>query len=111
MQSWLRDAAMEAGVTMIDPGSVFLCRRHACWRADVTIGPNVVFGPGVTVASRRGDPRVQPPGRLQHRAAAASSARSRGCVPARCWREDVHVGNFVELKAATLGRRAPRRTT
>jgi bifunctional UDP-N-acetylglucosamine pyrophosphorylase/glucosamine-1-phosphate N-acetyltransferase len=48
VQGRLRAAALEAGVTMTAPDTVFLCvdTRLA---PDVTIGPNVVFGPGVTV--------------------------------------------------------------
>ena len=49
VQSRLRAAAMEAGVTMTDPASVFLCADTE-FSPDVTIEPNVVFGPGVTVA-------------------------------------------------------------
>ena len=50
VQSRLRRAAMDAGVTMTDPGSVFLCADSE-FSPDVTIEPNVVFGPGVKVAS------------------------------------------------------------
>ena len=49
LQGWMREAAMEAGVTMIDPSSVFLSADTQL-AADVTIEPNVFFGPGVTVA-------------------------------------------------------------
>ena len=48
MQWRLRDAAMEAGVTLIAPETVFLCADTKFGR-DVTVEPNVVFGPGVTV--------------------------------------------------------------
>jgi bifunctional UDP-N-acetylglucosamine pyrophosphorylase/glucosamine-1-phosphate N-acetyltransferase len=69
LQSWLRDAAMEAGVTMVDPSSVFLSADTRL-SADVTIEPNVFFGPGVTVAenvtisaiSWRSRPRTSHPG-------------------------------------------------
>ena len=101
VQNWLRDAAMEAGVTMIDPSSVFL-RADTAFEPDVTIEPNVVFGDGVKVA--RGavirafshldgctvgpDCTVGPYARLR---------------PGTVLERDVHVGNFVEVKAATLG--------
>jgi bifunctional UDP-N-acetylglucosamine pyrophosphorylase / glucosamine-1-phosphate N-acetyltransferase len=101
MQRWLRDAAMDAGVTMIDPSSVFL-RADTAFEPDVTIEPNVVFGDGVKVA--RGsvirafshldgcevgpDCIVGPYARLR---------------PGTVLERQVHVGNFVELKAATLG--------
>jgi bifunctional UDP-N-acetylglucosamine pyrophosphorylase/glucosamine-1-phosphate N-acetyltransferase len=48
LQQRLRAAAMEAGVTMIAPETVFLC-ADTQFGKDVTIEPNVVFGPGVTV--------------------------------------------------------------
>jgi bifunctional UDP-N-acetylglucosamine pyrophosphorylase/glucosamine-1-phosphate N-acetyltransferase len=48
LQRRLREAAMRAGVTMIDPDSIFLCADTQLGR-DVILEPNVVFGPGVTV--------------------------------------------------------------
>src|SRR6185369_11361348 len=48
MQWRLRDAAMEAGVMMVAPETVYLCADTRFGR-DVTIEPNVVFGPNVTV--------------------------------------------------------------
>src|SRR3954453_14556189 len=48
MQWRLRDAAMEAGVTLVAPETVFLCADTKLGR-DVVIEPNVVFGPAVTV--------------------------------------------------------------
>jgi bifunctional UDP-N-acetylglucosamine pyrophosphorylase / glucosamine-1-phosphate N-acetyltransferase len=100
VQSWLRDAAMAAGVTMIDPSSVFL-RADTELAPDVTIEPNVVFGDGVKVA--RG-------------AVIRAFSHLDGCTvgpdcivgpfarlrPGAVLERDVHVGNFVEIKAATL---------
>ena len=48
LQQRLRAAAMEAGVTLVAPETVFLSADTKLGR-DVTIEPNVVFGPGVTV--------------------------------------------------------------
>src|ERR1041384_949177 len=48
MQGRLRAAALEAGVMMIAPETVFLSADTKFGR-DVVIEPNVVFGPGVTV--------------------------------------------------------------
>lgn len=100
VQSWLRAAAMDAGVTMIDPGSVFLCTDTSL-AADVTIGPNVVFGPGVTVeagAEIRAFSHLEGctvgPGCL-----VGPFARLR---PGTVLGPEVHVGNFVEVKAAAL---------
>jgi bifunctional UDP-N-acetylglucosamine pyrophosphorylase/glucosamine-1-phosphate N-acetyltransferase len=104
MQSWLREAAMDAGVTMTDPGSVFLCADTELG-ADVIIEPNVVFGPGVKVASG---------------AQILSFSHLTGCTigpncivgpharlrPGAELCEQVHIGNFVEVKAAKIGARS-----
>jgi bifunctional UDP-N-acetylglucosamine pyrophosphorylase / glucosamine-1-phosphate N-acetyltransferase len=101
VQSRLREAAMDAGVTMIDPGSVFLCADTEL-AADVTIGPNVVFGPGVSVAAGA---EIRAFSHLEgctigERCIVGPFARLR---PGTALGERVHVGNFVEVKAATLG--------
>ena len=104
MQQQLRSAAMEAGVTMVDPDTVWLSADTKLGN-DVTIGPNVRFGPGVTVASgtsilafcdiegvRIGKgARVGPFTRIR---------------PGSDVGDDVHIGNFVELKATTIKRGA-----
>jgi bifunctional UDP-N-acetylglucosamine pyrophosphorylase/glucosamine-1-phosphate N-acetyltransferase len=100
LQSWLRRDAMDAGVTMIDPASVFLS-YDTVLSPDVTIEPNVFFGPGVSVG--RGAV-IRAHSHLEgctvgEDASVGPFARLRpGAVLAR----DVHVGNFVEVKAATL---------
>jgi bifunctional UDP-N-acetylglucosamine pyrophosphorylase/glucosamine-1-phosphate N-acetyltransferase len=101
VQTWLRHAAMEAGVTMIDPSSVFL-RADTVFEPDVTIEPNVVFGDGVKVArgamirahSHLDGCEIGPD------CVVGPFARLR---PGAVLEHDVHVGNFVEVKAATLG--------
>jgi bifunctional UDP-N-acetylglucosamine pyrophosphorylase/glucosamine-1-phosphate N-acetyltransferase len=104
VQSWLRDAAMEAGVTMTDPASVFLCAdTHLA--PDVSIEPNVVFGPGVKVASGA---QIRAFTHLEGCTVGANCvvgphARLR---PGAELGEQVHVGNFVEVKATRLGARA-----
>jgi bifunctional UDP-N-acetylglucosamine pyrophosphorylase/glucosamine-1-phosphate N-acetyltransferase len=101
VQSWLRGAAMDAGVTMTDPSSVFLCADTEL-APDVTIEPNVVFGPGVKVASG---------------AQIRAFTHLEGCIvgadcivgpharlrPGAELGEHVHIGNFVEVKATKLG--------
>ena len=47
-QSQRRNEAMESGVALSDPGSVYFAHDTEI-AGDVTIGPNVVFGPGVTI--------------------------------------------------------------
>src|SRR6185437_2032421 len=49
MQARLRKAALEAGVTMIAPDTVYLAADTTFGR-DVTIEPFVVIGPGVSIA-------------------------------------------------------------
>ncbi|WP_428483314.1 bifunctional UDP-N-acetylglucosamine diphosphorylase/glucosamine-1-phosphate N-acetyltransferase GlmU [Rhodopila sp.] len=100
LQSWLRQAAMDAGVTMTDPSSVFLCADTRL-SPDVTIEPNVVFGPGVSVAS---DVLIRAFSHLEGATIGRGSiigpfARLR---PGASLENNVHVGNFVEIKAATL---------
>jgi bifunctional UDP-N-acetylglucosamine pyrophosphorylase / glucosamine-1-phosphate N-acetyltransferase len=100
LQGWMREAAMEAGVTMVDPSSVFLSADTRLG-ADVTIEPNVVFGPGVTVAS---NVTIRAFSHLE------GADIGSGCVigpfarlrPGATLAQEVHVGNFVEVKAAAL---------
>jgi len=49
MQRRLRKSALDDGVTMLDPDSVYLSFDTRIG-SDVTIGQNVVFGPGVRIA-------------------------------------------------------------
>jgi bifunctional UDP-N-acetylglucosamine pyrophosphorylase/glucosamine-1-phosphate N-acetyltransferase len=100
LQQRLRMAALEAGVTMIAPESVYLS-ADTKFGKDVTIEPNVVFGPGVTVddgaticsfshlqgAHVGKGARVGPFARLRRGADLG---------------EDVHIGNFVEVKEAKI---------
>lgn len=104
VQSWLRAAALDAGVTMIDPASVFLC-ADTVLENDVTIWPNVVFGPGVRVASGS---------EILSFSQITGCTIGRGCTvgpyarirPGTELDAEVHIGNFVELKAARIGRGA-----
>jgi bifunctional UDP-N-acetylglucosamine pyrophosphorylase/glucosamine-1-phosphate N-acetyltransferase len=101
LQGWLRQAAMDGGVTMIDPSSVFLCADTRL-APDVTIEPNVVFGPGVTVACNvviRAFSHIEGTTIGPH-SVVGPFARLR---PGTALDSDVHVGNFVEIKASHLG--------
>jgi bifunctional UDP-N-acetylglucosamine pyrophosphorylase / glucosamine-1-phosphate N-acetyltransferase len=101
VQATLRRAALDGGVTMTDPASVFLCAdTHLA--QDVTIEPNVVFGPGV---------------RVERNVAIRAFSHLEGCIirsgavigpfarlrPGTEVGHAAHVGNFVELKATHLG--------
>ena len=104
VQNWLRSAALEAGVTMVAPDTVFLC-ADTDLAADVTVGPHVVFGPGVAVGP---GVEIRPFSHLEGCTVAAGAivgpfARLR---PGTVVGEDAHVGNFVEIKATRLGRGA-----
>ena len=101
LQRRLRGQAMETGVTLIAPETVFLC-ADTVLGSDVVVHPNVVFGPGVVVAAGAEirsfshlegctigeDARIGPYARLRPGTSVGRAA---------------HVGNFVELKAAELG--------
>jgi bifunctional UDP-N-acetylglucosamine pyrophosphorylase/glucosamine-1-phosphate N-acetyltransferase len=100
LQRRLRAAAMEAGVTMIAPETVFLAADTKLGR-DVTIEPNVVFGPGVTVedgATIRSFSHLEG-AHIGKGARVGPFARLR---PGAELGSDVHIGNFVEVKAATI---------
>ena len=104
LQHRLRTAAMEAGVTMTDPATVWLA-ADTRFGTDVTVGPNVRFGPGVTVASDveiKGFCDIEG-ARIGKGAIVGPFARIR---PGSDVAEDVHIGNFVELKATRMGRGA-----
>ncbi len=100
MQQRLRAAAMDAGVTMIAPQTVFLSADTKLGK-DVTIEPNVVFGPGVTVedgATIRAFSHLEG-AHVGKGARVGPYARLR---PGAELGPDVHIGNFVEVKAATI---------
>ena len=104
LQWRLRAAALESGVTMTDPGTVWLA-ADTTFGTDVTIGPNVRFGPGVSVASNveiKAFCDIEG-GRIGKGAIVGPFARIR---PGSDIAEDVHIGNFVELKATRMGRGA-----
>jgi bifunctional UDP-N-acetylglucosamine pyrophosphorylase / glucosamine-1-phosphate N-acetyltransferase len=101
MQDRLRRRAMAAGATLIAPETVFLAADTRLGR-DVVVEPNVVFGPGVTVGDGA---RIRAFSALEGASVGAGAsvgpfARLRsGAV----LDSEVHVGNFVEVKAARLG--------
>jgi bifunctional UDP-N-acetylglucosamine pyrophosphorylase/glucosamine-1-phosphate N-acetyltransferase len=100
MQTRLRKAALDAGVTMIAPETVYLA-ADTTFGSDVTIEPFVVIGPGVSIsdgavihsfthivqASIGKNTSVGPYARLRPGTSLGDGAR---------------IGNFVETKAATL---------
>jgi bifunctional UDP-N-acetylglucosamine pyrophosphorylase / glucosamine-1-phosphate N-acetyltransferase len=104
LQRRLRQAAMANGATLTDPATVWLAADTRLGR-DVTIGQNVVFGPGVTVED---GVEIRPFSHLEgvivrRGAVIGPFARLR---PGSDIGEDAHIGNFVEVKATSVGRGA-----
>ncbi|MEO0387136.1 MAG: bifunctional UDP-N-acetylglucosamine diphosphorylase/glucosamine-1-phosphate N-acetyltransferase GlmU [Pseudomonadota bacterium] len=103
-QATARTDAMAAGVTLVQPETVYFAFDTVIAR-DVVIGPNVVFGPEVTIETG---------------AEIGAFCHLEGCHIARNARvgpfarlrpgadldEGARIGNFVEVKAATIGRGA-----
>jgi len=101
MQGRLRAAALEAGVTLVAPETVFFSHDTEIGR-DTIVHPNVTFGPGVNIgagveiksfchleaASVADGAIIGPYARLRPGAEIGLGA---------------HIGNFVEVKAATIG--------
>ena len=101
MQWRLRDAAMEAGTTMVAPETVYLSADTKFGR-DVTVEPNVVFGPGVTVddnAVIRAFSHLEG-AQVGKGASVGPFARLR---PGTKLGAKSRVGNFVEVKEAEIG--------
>lgn len=99
-QARARARAMEDGVTLTDPGSVFFSLDTVIGR-DSIVGPNVVFGPGVTVES---EAEILPFCHLEgcHISSGARVGPFARLRPGAELGGDVHVGNFVEIKNAVL---------
>ncbi|MDQ2091478.1 bifunctional UDP-N-acetylglucosamine diphosphorylase/glucosamine-1-phosphate N-acetyltransferase GlmU [Marimonas arenosa] len=99
-QARTRAEALDNGVTMQAPDTVFFAHDTVIGR-DALIEPNVVFGPEVTIESGA---RIRAFSHLE------GCHVSRGAVvgpfarlrPGAELAENVHVGNFVEIKNATL---------
>lgn len=96
-----RVRAMDEGVTLLDPESTYFAYDTKLGR-DVTIGPNVVFGPGVEVSD---GVEIRAFSHIEGACIASGAiigpfARLR---PGTVLGEDVHIGNFVELKNTVMG--------
>ena len=100
MQSRLRQAALDAGVTMVAPDTVYLA-ADTTFGKDVTIEPFVVIGPGVSIADgaiiHAFSHIVQ--ASIGKNASVGPYARLR---PGTSLGDGARIGNFVEAKAAVL---------
>ncbi|MFC6687256.1 bifunctional UDP-N-acetylglucosamine diphosphorylase/glucosamine-1-phosphate N-acetyltransferase GlmU [Jhaorihella thermophila] len=99
-QARARAALMENGVTLMAPETVFLSLDTVIGR-DAVVEPNVVFGPGVTVESGA---RIRAFSHLEgcHVSRGAIIGPFARLRPGAELAEDVHVGNFVEIKNAQV---------
>jgi len=99
-QARARAQAMEDGVTLTAPETVFFAFDTAIGR-DAIIAPNVIFGSGVTVESGA---EIKGFCHLEgcHVSRGASVGPFARLRPGAELAEDVHVGNFVEIKNAQL---------
>lgn len=100
-QQGMRAKAMAKGATLIAPETVFFS-HDTVLGADVLVEPNVVFGKGVTVAD---NVRIRAFSHLEGATLAEGVeigpyARLR---PGAVLEKGAKVGNFVEVKNATLG--------
>jgi bifunctional UDP-N-acetylglucosamine pyrophosphorylase/glucosamine-1-phosphate N-acetyltransferase len=101
LQQRLRRAAMDAGVTLVAPETVYMCDDTSFGR-DVVVEPFVVFGPGVTVEDNaviRSFSHLER-ARVGKGAVVGPYARLR---PGARLEANVHIGNFVEVKEALIG--------
>jgi bifunctional UDP-N-acetylglucosamine pyrophosphorylase / glucosamine-1-phosphate N-acetyltransferase len=100
LQQRLRKAAMEAGVTLVAPETVFLAPDTKFGR-DVVVEPFVVFGPGVTVEDNAVIRSFSHLDRAHVGKGALVGPYARLRPGARLG-QDVHIGNFVEIKEAVI---------
>src|SRR5580698_8330898 len=99
-QQRLRQAALHAGVTLVAPETIFLC-ADTKFGKDVTVEPYVVFGEKVRVddgATIRSFSHITG-AHVGKDAIVGPFARLR---PGARLGEDVHIGNFVEVKEAAI---------
>jgi bifunctional UDP-N-acetylglucosamine pyrophosphorylase/glucosamine-1-phosphate N-acetyltransferase len=99
-QTRARAEALENGVTLTAPDTVFFAHDTVVGR-DSIIEPNVIFGPDVTIES---GVRIRAFSHLEgcHVSRGATVGPFARLRPGAELAEDVHVGNFCEIKNATI---------
>lgn len=104
LQNRLRAKAMEQGVTLRDPSSIYLSMDTVLSK-DVTIEPHVVISTGVKIGENvtiRSFSHLEDV-ELQSDVAIGPFARIRGGAVLE---EGAQIGNFVEVKKSRLGKKA-----
>lgn len=99
-QERARNTLMQDGVTLLDPKSVYLSHDTVIGR-DSVIEPNVFFGPQVTIESGS---RIRAFSHLEgaHVSRGSTVGPYARLRPGAELAEDVHIGNFVEIKNAII---------
>ncbi|MGH1465237.1 MAG: bifunctional UDP-N-acetylglucosamine diphosphorylase/glucosamine-1-phosphate N-acetyltransferase GlmU [Cognatishimia sp.] len=99
-QARARATLMNNGVTLVDPNSVYLSLDTVIGR-DSVIEPNVYFGPEVTIESGT---RIRAFSHLEgaHVSRGGTVGPYARLRPGAELAEDVHIGNFVEIKNALI---------
>lgn len=100
-QARARATALENGSTLVAPDTVHFSLDTLIGR-DVTIEPNVVFGPGVTVETGA---RIRSFSHLEgcHVGSGAIVGPFARLRPGAELANDAHIGNFVEIKNSEIG--------
>ncbi|WP_169569045.1 bifunctional UDP-N-acetylglucosamine diphosphorylase/glucosamine-1-phosphate N-acetyltransferase GlmU [Sneathiella limimaris] len=95
-----RLAAMDSGVTLIDPDTVFFSYDTELGQ-DVLVEPNVFFGPGVKVGA---EARIKANSHLEgcHVGSGSQIGPFARLRPGANLGTDVKIGNFVEVKKSDL---------
>lgn len=99
-QTRARAEALDNGVTLSAPDTVFFAYDTVVGR-DTVIEQNVIFGPEVTIES---ETRIRAFSHLEgcHVSRGSTVGPFARLRPGAELAEDVHIGNFVEIKNATL---------
>ncbi len=101
MQKKLREKIMAGGVTLTDPNTVFFSYDTAIG-PDSIVEPNVLFGPKVKIGKNAHIKAFShiTGAEIGDHASIGPFARLR---PGTTLADDVHIGNFVEIKNTSLG--------
>lgn len=104
LEAWFqgkkREAAMRAGVTLVDPSTVWFSHDTEIG-ADTVVGPNTFFGPGVKIGRN-----VEIKGFCHFEGASVADGAILGPFarlrPGAKIGEGAHIGNYVEIKNANV---------